>query len=162
MTNILIPTDFTTASLKMAENAVKNGHYNRCNLVLFHAFAMPANPFDLLGSAHRDPSCELISESFRQACKQVKNLYAKEIDKIVLRCMTGNTPAMFRNFAEANDIDLIYCPESYFFQPVHPRSIDPQPLFRQCGIPVIKVAGKRAEPKFDNNGYYPSMQMSAQ
>jgi hypothetical protein len=162
MTNILIPTDFTAASLRMAENAVRNGNYNRCNLILFHAFSLPSNPFDLLGATHRDPSCELINEGFRQACKQVKDVYAKQVNKIVVRCMTGDTKAVFRNFAEANDIDLIYCPDDYFFTPVHTRSIDPLPLFRQCGIPVITSAGKRAEPQFDNNGYYPSMQMSTQ
>lgn len=147
MTNILVPTEFTPASLKMAESALKNGSYEKCNLVLFHAFE-PPSPFDLLGAPYRDPSCELMTEAFRQACKQLKDDHAKKINKIMVRCMTGNTRPLFRNFAEAHDIDLIYCPEDYFFKPVHARSVDPLYLFKHCGIPVLKTGIQKTAPVF--------------
>ena len=140
MTNILVPTDFTPASLRLAENALKSGDYGRCNLVLFHAFELPSSPFDLLGSSQRDPACELMTEAFRQACKQLKDDNAKQVNKIIVRSMAGNTRAVFRNFVEANDIDMIYCPEEYQFTPVHPRSIDPCYLFRKSAVPVVKSA----------------------
>ena len=149
MTNILIPTDFTPASLKMAEGALKSGHYEKCNIVLFHAFELPADPFDLLGACYRDPSCELMTETFRQACKQVKDENARLVNKIIVRCMVGNSKALFRNFAEANDIDLIYCPEDYYFKPVHVRSVDPVYMFKKCGIPVLRNHVRRTETTYE-------------
>jgi hypothetical protein len=52
--------------------------------------------------------------------------------------MRGNTAAIFRNFADANAIDMIYCPEQYVFKPVHRRSVDPVPLFRKSGISLVR------------------------
>ncbi len=161
MTNILVPTDFTAASLKLAVSALKNNNGNPCNLILFHAFALPSDPFDLLGATRRDPSVELVTESFRQACKQVKDDYGKQVNKIIVRCMVGSTTSVFRNFADANDIDLIFCPDDFYFAPVHQRSLNPLAFFQQSGIPVLRVAGKRTEPVFENDGYFPAMQMSA-
>lgn len=161
MTNMLVPTDFTPASLKMAETALKMSSFEKCNLILFHAFDVPASPFDVLATAYRDPSCELLNEPFRQACKQLKDEYAKKVNKIVVRCLTGNTRAVFRNFAEANDIDLIYCPESYVFKPVHARSVDPGYLFEKCSIPVAKGGAQKAEPHY-THGYFPGIPVSVQ
>lgn len=161
MTNILVPTDFTPASLKLAENALQSGHYGRCNLVLFHAFELPSSPFDLLGSAQRDPACELMTETFRQACKQLKDDNAKQVNKIIVRSMAGNTRAVFRNFVEANDIDVIYCPEEYHFTPVHPRSIDPCYLFRKSAVPVVKSAAAKKTPVYTPS-FFEKIQVSTQ
>ncbi|WP_132053454.1 universal stress protein [Pseudocnuella soli] len=161
MTNILVPTDFTAYSLMMAEQAMKNGNYEKCNIVLFHAFQPPVSPLDMLGAGHRDPSCELMSEPFRQACKQLKDSHGSRINKIVVRCMTGSTRSVFRNFVEANDIDLIYCPEDYYFKPVHDRSVDPQFLFKKCGVPVLKSGVRKTEPVYEQP-FMPSFPMAAQ
>jgi hypothetical protein len=145
----------------MAEGALKNGNYEKCTIVLFHAFDLPSSPFDMLGACQRDPSCELMTETFRQACKQLKDEYAKQVNKIIVRCMIGNSKALFRNFAEANDIDLIYCPEEYYFKPVHVRSVDPVYLFKKCGIPVVKSSAWKTEPVFQPS-YYSAIRVSAQ
>ena len=142
MTNVLIPTDFTASSLKMAESALRNENLEKCNIILFHAFAMPESPFDLLAATAKDPACELMNEPFRQACKQLKDQYSSRVSKIIVRCMTGDSKAVFRNFAEANDIDLIYCPENYVFKQIHHRSVNPCYLFEKCGIPVMKAQQK--------------------
>ena len=160
MTNILVPTDFTPSSLKLAENALKSGNYGRCNLVLFHAFELPSSPFDMLGTAsQRDPSCTLMTEHFRQACKQLKDDHPRQINKIVVRSMAGNTRAVFRNFVEANDIDVIYCPEDYYFTPVHPRSIDPCYLFRKSAVPVVKSTEAKKAPVYAPQ-FFEQMQVS--
>lgn len=152
MTNILVPTDFTPASLKIAEGALRSGNYEKCNLILFHAFEIPFYPQDLVGG-YKDPSGELMTESFRQACRQLKEEYGKQVNKIMVRCMTGSTRVLFRNWAEANDIDLIYCPDTYYFKPVHERSVDPLYLFRKCGIPVVKNYVAREE-QVSHPSYY--------
>lgn len=147
MTNILVPTDFTPASLEMAEGALKSGNYEKCNIILFHAFELPSSPFDLL-CGYRDPLGEFMTESFRQACKQLKDDYGKQVNKIIVRGMTGDTRLLFRNWAEANDIDIIYCPEDYLFKPVHSRSVDPLYLFKKCSIPVVKSKAPKTKQVF--------------
>lgn len=149
MINILVPTDFTAESLQLAENALRSGNYEKCNVVLFHAFQPPVSPLDMLGTKHKDPSSELMTESFRQACKQLKDNYGNKVNKIIVRCMTGCTRAMFRNFVEANDIDLIYCPEEFYLKPAHLRSVDPQFLFKKCGVPVVKNNTRKTEVVFE-------------
>jgi hypothetical protein len=161
MTNILIPTDFTPASVKMAEGAIRCGNFEKCNVVLFHAFELPSTPFDLLGACQRDPACELMTEQFRLACKQVKDEYSRQVNKIIVRSMIGNSRALFRNFAEANDIDLIFCPEEYYFRPVHARSVDPIYLFEKSGVPVIRSGARRNETVFQP-AFFNTVQVSAQ
>ena len=150
MTNILVPTDFTPASLKTAELAIKESGESNINIILFHAFELPSNAFDLLGSGYREPAQELVNEPFRMACRQLKNDHPKQVGKIMVRCMNGNTKALFRNFAEANDVDLIFCPDSYSYTRIHARSLDPQGFFKKSGIPVLKEAFRSKVPVFSN------------
>jgi Universal stress protein family len=150
MANILVPTDFTAASLKLAEQALKNTADQKVTIILFHAFEVSAFPFELIRPGHKDPSFELMTESFRIACKQLKDEYPQRVNKILVRCMNGNTKALFKNFAEANDIDLIFCPENYVFAKVHKQSVNPVNLFKKCGVPVVKEAPRKREPVFSN------------
>jgi len=162
MTNILIPTDFSVASVKLAEDALNiSGTMNRCNLILFHAFEIPAYPFELLGQRIIDPSGLLMTEAFRQACKQLKDENVHLVAKIMVRCMKGSTRPLFRNFIDANDIDLIYCPEDYVFVPVHERSVDPLPLFKKCGVPLIKSSRHKVNTIWGRT-IQPSLQVSSQ
>jgi hypothetical protein len=87
--------------------------------------------------------------------------HAKQVSKIIVRCMTGNSKALFRNFAEANDVDLIYCPDDYCFKPVHARSVNPLRLFQKCGIPVIKTSSRKTAP-FYATTFFTTVTASAQ
>lgn len=139
MNNILIPTDFTANSVKLAEQALQHVEGRKVNIILFHAFSLPFHTIDLLSPSPRQPYQDLLNDGFRQACKQLKDQYPKEIGKITFRCLNGNTNAAFRNFIDANDIDMIVCPESYVYEKIHKLSIDPHPLFRKSGIPVLSA-----------------------
>lgn len=159
MTNVLIPTDFTAASLKLAETALINAELSKCNVILFHAFRTPDLAINLLSISEPDPATVLMNEPFRQACKQLKNQYPNRVGKIVVRCMYGDTRALFRNFVEANDIDLIYCPDNYVFVPSHQRSADPRYLFKKCSVPVIKP-GKRKTTQAEVKMVYNDLHLS--
>ena len=140
MTNILVPTDFTSSSLQLAVQAIQSIDARNINILLFHAFEMPSSEFELLDPYRQRPYAGLITDSFRQECKQLKEKYSTVLGKINFRCMEGSTVPLFRNFINANEIDLIYCPEHYQFKPVHKRSIDPRPLFKRSGTKVVKEA----------------------
>lgn len=161
MTNVLIPTDFTANSLSWAAQAIKTEGCPKCNVILFHAFDLPSDPYDLLRGTAKDPAAEMMTEAFRQACKQLKDEHSDRIGKIIVRCMRGSTRWLFRNFVEANDVDMIYCPDNYVFVPIHSLSVNPTQLFKKCGVPVMKTIKKRTETLFENPFFQP-VQVSTQ
>ncbi|MBN8666156.1 MAG: universal stress protein [Chitinophagales bacterium] len=150
MANILVPTDFSPASIKLAEQALGLTTDMKVNIILFHAFEQSSLPFELLRPSYKDPSAELMTENFRQACKQLKDEYGQRVGKIVVRCMQGDTRAMFRNFIEANDVNMIFYPSHYVFTKAHKQSVNPAGLFTKCGIPVVREVPRKKEPVFSN------------
>jgi len=143
MTNILIPTDFTASSLQLAVQAIQSLDARNANIILFHAFEMPSSEFELLAPHRQKPYAGLFTDTFRQECKQLKDQYPKAIQKICFKCMEGSGAGLFRNFIDANEIDLIYCPDHYQYKPIHKLSVDPRPLFKKSGIRVLREPGKQ-------------------
>lgn len=142
MTNVLIPTDFTSASIKLAEQALQVIEVNTVNIVFFHAFDLPSSAFDLLGH-RKKPYAGVFTDSFRQQCKQLKEDNNEKIEKVCFKFLEGTGIGHFRNFIDANEIDLIYCPEHYQFVPVNNMSANPLPLFKKSGVKVIRELAKR-------------------
>jgi hypothetical protein len=138
MINILVPTDFTVASVSWIRAAVKASEAAECNVILFHAFAIPDSPFDLLASDEPPVPSGMLTDAFRVACKQAKLDANKSVRKIVVRTMRGNSKPLFRNFIDANEIDMIYFPEGALLKKAHPSSLDPLPLFKDCGAPLVR------------------------
>lgn len=136
--NILVPTDFTVTSVSWIRAAVRASKAAQCNIILFHAFAIPDSPFDLLASDEQAVPSGILTDAFRVACKQAKEDSNKAVRKIVVRTMRGNSRPLFRNFIDANEIDMIYFPEDAVMAKVHPLSIDPSSLFKDCGAPVVR------------------------
>lgn len=142
MKHILIPTDFSIQSLQLAEQAISSLPAAKLNITLFHAFYLPYSEFELLLRDRKKPYTELLTDSFRQACKQLKDKHSKKIQKISFNFLEGSTAALFRHFADANEIDLIFLPDHYQFKPVHKLSVDPVPLFKKSGVKIISEAVK--------------------
>ncbi len=138
MTNILIPTDFSTASVKLAEQALQTVNVNSVNIIFFHLFELPYSEFELLDPARKKPYANAMTDSFRQSCKQLKEQHSRSIGSVCFKFLEGNSAPLFRNFADANEIDMIYCPEHYSFTPVHKLSADPRPVFKKSGISIIR------------------------
>lgn len=138
MTNILIPTDFSAASFQQAAQALQAVNVNSANIVFFHLFELPYSEFELLDPYRKKPYAHVLTDAFRQGCKQLKEQYAKKIGSICFKFLEGNSAPLFRNFADANEIDMIWCPEHYTFTPVHKLSADPRPVFQKSGISIIR------------------------
>ena len=143
MTNILIPTDFTAATLQLAEQAVLALETKNATIILFHAFELPTSEYELLAPGRSKPYANLVTDNFRQLCKQFKDQHSKAVNKICFKFMEGSSAPMFRNFVDANEIDLIVCPDHYQYTSVHKQSVDPTPLFKKSGIRVLRELGKR-------------------
>lgn len=138
MTNILIPTDFSANSVKLAEQALQAVNVNSANIVFFHLFELPYSEFELLDPSRKKPYADVMTDAFRQRCKQLKEQHSKSIQKICFKFLEGNSAPLFRNFVDANEIDMIYCPDHYIYQPVHKLSADPRPVFKKSGVNIIR------------------------
>lgn len=98
----------------------------------------PITEFELLDASRRKPYADAMNDAFRQACKQLKDQNLKAVQKVFFKYMEGGTARLFRNFVDANEIDLIVCPDDYTFTKIHPLSVDPRPLFRKSGVRVVR------------------------
>lgn len=158
MANVLIPTDFTQASLQLAAQALDALNVSPVNIILFHAFEQPQTEFELLSPTRPRPFANLVTEDLRQACKQFKDKHSTKVQKIYFRFLEGETAPLFRNFIDANEVDLIFCPENYVPVKVHNLSIDPRPLFKKAGVPLVKETAVRQHKKV----YEPAAEISMQ
>ena len=138
MTNILLPTDFNASSVKLAEQALHTVNVQSANIVFFHLFELPSSEFELLDPARRKPYTQVMTDLFRQSCKQLKEQHPKQIGTVCFKFLEGNSAPLFRNFVDANEIDMIYCPEHYVYKPVHKLSADPTTVFRKSGVNIIR------------------------
>lgn len=136
MKTVLIPTDFTLQSLDIVKAAARRFAAQQLNIVLFHALHIPTDIQDLLFMSKTVPH-EKLTESFRHACAAIKKKHSYVIAQITFRHLHGSTPAVFRNFIEANGIDLIFMPAHTSLTPPYDNSVDVLPLFKKATVPFI-------------------------
>ncbi|HJU45959.1 MAG TPA: hypothetical protein VJ647_04200 [Chitinophagaceae bacterium] len=137
MQNILIPTDFTAQSLQFVSKTAAALQGEKINIVLFHAFNLPDDIVDLMFISREKVHQGLVSDEFRNQCRKLKNLYFDTIHSIHVKYMYGSTVRMFKNFADANTIDMIVLPGDLRLQLPHKYSFDPVPLLKKAGIKTI-------------------------
>jgi hypothetical protein len=137
MRNVLVHTDFSSASFDLVEKAIHTMGEQVLNITLFHAFQMPFFVSDLIKN-QRQPYHDLLTDAFRNNCKQIKQKYPRQVQSVVFRHLYGNTPAVFRHFVDANDIDLIVYPDQYEFIQVHPDSVNPDSMFKKSRVPLLR------------------------
>jgi hypothetical protein len=137
MRNVLVPTDFSSSSFDLVEQAIHTMGEQVLNITLFHAFQIPFFVSDLVGNK-RKPYHDLLTDAFRSSCKQLKQQYPRQVNSIVFKHLYGSTPAVFRNFVDANDIDLIIYPEQYEFIKVHADSVNPDSMFKKSRVPLLR------------------------
>ncbi|MGY0040442.1 hypothetical protein [Pedobacter sp. NJ-S-72] len=139
MKTILIPTDFNETSVYLSEDILKNFKNEPVKLIFFHAYKLTDSISDLLMLSRRSAEYGQIPESFHRACYDLKKTHQGQIEAITIEYFYGSTMAAFRNFAEANEVDFIYCPATYTFRPISKYSINPDVFLNKSGIPVIKT-----------------------
>lgn len=135
MNTLLIPTDFTAASVQLAAKAIRTIN-KKADIVFFHAFQLPFYYNDTLSS--QPPYMELMNDRLRKACRQLKDQYPELVGSVSFRFMRGDTNALFRNFLEANNITMIVCPLDYQYKKVHADSINPVGFFKRSKLPLMQ------------------------
>ena len=120
MKNILIPTDFSIKSLKLAGAAVRRYESERLNIILVHALEADNSISALLSLNKKAQMNALYSDEFMEACEIVRNKYQSSINNIKVEFYQGSTNAYLRNFLDARSIDAIMIAKDY--EPSMPSS----------------------------------------
>ena len=150
MTNVLIPTDFTVQSLDLV-SAASQQVPGKINAFLFHAFDMPESLIDAMRRTGTNSPDNLITEELRLRCRQIKALNPM-IANISFKLMYGSTVAVFKHFADANNVEAIALPAGYKFTAVVRDSVDPTRMFLKSGIALIRDFDPKTQNAIDTLG----------
>lgn len=133
MDNILIPTDFSAASLDFISQIAKVIP-GKINIILFHALDMPKSLLDAMRRTGMGEYGSMVTEELRLKCKRIK-AENKNINNISYKLMYGTTPTAFNDYTDTNGINMIAVPPAYQFAPVVRESVNPKRMFQKSGLP---------------------------
>lgn len=107
---ILIPTDFTIASLNLLKQALSDKADNKRNYIIVFEHNLSDSITDLLflSKASLIDSCS--NETFNEGLEILKNRYSDSIDTLRIEPFYGFTKSAFRNFIAANQVAETYLP----------------------------------------------------
>jgi hypothetical protein len=146
MKNILIPTDFSIRSLSYVHSIIAQHPYEQVNIIFMHALEMPDSLFDLITYTRNSRHTELITADFQDGCEIIRNKYSSAISQLKVEFFHGNTNAAFRNFLQAQNIDLIIQTADLEYNTPSKRSYDPAKLISKCKYPVMKIQLLKSKP----------------
>jgi hypothetical protein len=92
---------------------------------------------ELLMLSRRSTEYQHISEQFHNTCTLLKQLHSSNINHLRIEFFYGSTVAVFKNFVEVNDVDVIVMLDNYKYNLLNENSIDPTQLVRRSGHTVI-------------------------
>ncbi len=130
MNHILIPTDFSKESLQVLEDYLISCPYERVTVLFFHVIKLSDSITDLLLLSRRTKETEIIPNSFKNYCACIQDEFSK-VDEVHFQYFYGHTMALFRNFIEANQIDLIVYDPRIKMEKLSKASIDPYEIINK-------------------------------
>lgn len=150
-TNILIPTDFSLASLNTIMGLVKKHPEERFNITLVHFFKLSDSEAELLMLARRNREYTHITQEFEDQLNDIRKNFPQQIARVHAEFFYGNTVAIFKNYLEARDIKTIACLDCHSYKQLTKNSIDPQLLLHRSGCKIINITQAPARPQIDED-----------
>jgi hypothetical protein len=148
MKHVLIPTDFSIRSLRVIHSVIEKFGNEKITIVMMHALRMPTSITDLMMLSRRSAHQDLITEDYRDACEIIRNKYASNIKLLKTEFLFGNTSAVFRNFLQYQNIDMIVCADTDEFRLTGKDSYNPAALINKSKYPVYRVPLTQRKEKF--------------
>jgi hypothetical protein len=148
MKHVLIPTDFSIRSLRVIHNVIERYGNEPLTIVMMHALRMPTSITDLMMLSRRSAHYDLITDDYKDACEIIRNKYASSIANLKTEFLFGNTSAVFRNFLQYQNIDVIVCAANSEFRLAGKDSYNPISLINKSKYPVYHVPLKQHREKF--------------
>lgn len=135
--NIIIPSDFNPACICHLSSLIKHYPNESLNITFVHFMGLSDSIVDLLILDRRNRDYQHVSSSFLEECKLLKEQYQNI--QIKTNFFYGSTTAIFKNYLEANEIDLIVTSNHFTHKKLTERSYDPNLLIKRCRINVIDL-----------------------
>lgn len=142
MKRILIPTDFTIASLNIIHSLVEKVS-DPFEIVLFHPVYIPNSISDLLFT--RRITQGYITNEYSEACEILKNKYSSQIHSMNTVFFYGSSAAAFNNFLEGNKVDLIAINEQHEYRETYKNSLSPMAFIRKAKYEVLSLTMEKAQ-----------------
>jgi hypothetical protein len=142
MKRILIPTDFTIASLNVIHSLVDKIN-EPFEIILFHPVYIPNSISDLLFT--RRITQGYITEEYTEACEVLKNKYSSQISSMNTVFFYGSSSAAFNNFAEGNKIDMIAINEQHEYKETYKNSLSPMSFIRKAKYEVLSLSVEKSQ-----------------
>jgi hypothetical protein len=137
---VLIPTDFSIASLNIVKNYLNEQPADtKLNIILLHGLHQTDSITSLLFQSKSRMLDELTSKEFNEGCHVLKNKYASQIQSIRKDVFSGFTQAAFNNYTEANRIDEVCIPILYNPQFKNKKSFDLLPYVKASKLRIQTV-----------------------
>lgn len=137
MNTILIPTDFSEASLNTTAIVLANSTGDM-NIVFTHLFAIPDGIQDLFFGNYRKKESQFETEAFRRGCTKLQ-LGHKNLKSTKVEFFYGNTLAMFKQFLAYHNITAIAYSEKAGVKKISKSSIDALRIIKKCGYELINT-----------------------
>lgn len=115
MENVLIPTDFTLASLRPIALLAEAFPERKFSVTLFHPFRMPSDIRSLLFLQKSIPVSQMFQDELRAECRRLKQQYGSTIANISFKPLYGLTKATTDLFIEANEVDTLLYDDRYTY-----------------------------------------------
>jgi hypothetical protein len=138
-TNILIPSDFTLSSLNIVPALAERFPEQKFNISFVHFLQLSDSISDLLLLSRRSREYKLISNEFYNECTILKSQFGDQIESITPDFFYGNTVAVFKNYLEAKDIELIALLQNHTYATLTTNSFDPTILMQRSGYRSVTL-----------------------
>lgn len=138
--NILVPTDFSEASLSLVEHAIANTENDELHFVLTYCMFLPDSPIDQLFFSKIELFQSLKSPEFKRMCRAIRDRNSNRKIVLITELFTGLNQAAFNNFIDGNEIDEAVIPSRYQPRLNLKRSFNPIPFIRKSRLKITEVA----------------------
>ncbi|UII77844.1 universal stress protein [Flagellimonas sp. HMM57] len=125
MRKVLIPTDFSARSLKLAEYAFELYSKEIINLILVYPYKMPLFDSELYGFSPNQIITALENEEFSTAKTFLINRFYRNIHSIETALFTGTNSIDFKNFRDEHNIQTAIVPQKGFLDFSRSTTFDP-------------------------------------
>ncbi len=145
MKTILIPTDYRTESLEYIPQLLAKFHPEEVEVVMVHLMSITDCERELMLLTRRSAEYRHIPDEFYQTCYNLRNKHVSQLKNIRLEFFYGNTSAVFLNFLEANNIDVVLQIPDYQYKKLNKASISPEDMLKRCAGKITRINALQLE-----------------
>lgn len=139
MKTLLIPTDFNLEAANCVPQLIHRFHPQKLNILMVHMVGVTDAMGELLMLSRRSAENRFISDEFYRTCHNLRKNYADSLHDIRIEFFYGNTMAAFKNYLDANCVDIIVNLENLDYELLTEKSLDPTSFINRCGVTVLSV-----------------------